>query len=314
MRTTESKSEGDSRASSLPTLLGSPERLSPDIQRPDLPGTAQRAFNIIEGTKQGIRSDNPWIKIPLSPSDLALLNKRLQEEDLFEFTQNKIRLSTKPKVNFKTLTGTPLTDIEYLGSADIELYDPSGHYQYPRHSPDASFRFMGSRYPCIIIETSFSQKRRDLELLAENYILGSSGNIRVVIGLNIEYSGSKAAAVSVWVSDRGKEDDGTPYLQAKKTINNELFRNSDGSAISPSARVLHLPFSTLLPSGPEPLSKKALCIPYTTLFSFLVEAEKSHMDVKQGRGSVERLPPGTMLRKAGEVTRGAAYTGGWGKI
>lgn len=42
-------------------------------------------------------------------------------------------------------------------------------------------------YPGIVIQTSFSQKRKDLPKLAEDYILGSIGNITVVIGLDIEY-------------------------------------------------------------------------------------------------------------------------------
>jgi hypothetical protein len=53
-------------------------------------------------------------------------------------------------------------------------------------------------YPGIVIETSFSQKRKDLPKLAEDYILGSIGNITVVIGLDIEYWKAKRATFSMW--------------------------------------------------------------------------------------------------------------------
>lgn len=45
---------------------------------------------------------------------------------------------------------------------------------------------------------SFWQQKRGIRNLAEDYILVSGGNIRVVIGLDIEYSQSKKATLSVW--------------------------------------------------------------------------------------------------------------------
>lgn len=56
----------------------------------------------------------------------------------------------------------------------------------------------------MIFEVSYSQKQRDLGRLADDYILGSDGNIRVVVGLDIEYqskskeASNKAATLSVW--------------------------------------------------------------------------------------------------------------------
>jgi deoxyinosine 3'endonuclease (endonuclease V) len=45
---------------------------------------------------------------------------------------------------------------------------------------------------------SYAQKRKNLDRLTDNYILGSDGNIRVVVGLDIEYKTSKKATLSVW--------------------------------------------------------------------------------------------------------------------
>ena len=44
-----------------------------------------------------------------------------------------------------------------------------------------------------------SQQKKDLTKLADDYILGSDGNVSVVVGLDIESSGnSKRATVSIW--------------------------------------------------------------------------------------------------------------------
>jgi hypothetical protein len=40
-----------------------------------------------------------------------------------------------------------------------------------------------------IIEVAFSQKIKELKYLADNYILGLNGNVRVVISISIEYKG-----------------------------------------------------------------------------------------------------------------------------
>jgi hypothetical protein len=68
-----------------------------------------------------------------------------------------------------------------------------------------------------VIETSFSQKRKDLPKLAEDYILGSIGNIGVVVGLDIEYRNSKRATVSMWRPELGVED-GVSFLGVKQVI------------------------------------------------------------------------------------------------
>jgi hypothetical protein len=57
--------------------------------------------------------------------------------------------------------------------------------KYDAHEPDAAFIHLDAQWPCIVLEVSFSQKEKELNDLAEDYILGSDGNIRVVIGLNI---------------------------------------------------------------------------------------------------------------------------------
>jgi hypothetical protein len=107
--------------------------------------------------------------------------------------------------------------IKYGGSGRIRFADPS----YGSHEPDALFRHPRARYPGVVIEVSYSQKRVDLPRLADDYILGSNGNIRVVIGLDINYRG-KMATLSVWRPRILTNDDGDKVLLAEQTVADQV--------------------------------------------------------------------------------------------
>ena len=94
--------------------------------------------------------------------------------------------------------------------------------KYDTHDPDATFYYKNTRWPRIVIEVSNSQKRKALKDLAENYILGSNGNISVVIGLDIEYKISKQATLSVWRSEFKVKPDGQRNLFASQTVVDEV--------------------------------------------------------------------------------------------
>lgn len=81
------------------------------------------------------------------------------------------------------------------GSATLELFDEEYRCN---HSPDAQFRHDEAQYPGVVIEVSYSQKQRDLRSIVDNYILGSDGNIRVVVCLDVDYRNGKHATLSVW--------------------------------------------------------------------------------------------------------------------
>src|SRR5436305_6667531 len=49
-------------------------------------------------------------------------------------------------------------NIKSTGSADINLGENA-----PKRSPDGSFKCNGSQYPHLVIEVSYSQKRKDLD-------------------------------------------------------------------------------------------------------------------------------------------------------
>jgi len=91
------------------------------------------------------------------------------------------------------------------------------------HDPDASFKYLGAQFPGVVIEVSHSQKKRDLPYLADDYILGSQSNIQRVVGLDIEYGGSKAklATISTWVPGT-TTDDGETALIAVQTVKSQV--------------------------------------------------------------------------------------------
>ena len=104
-------------------------------------------------------------------------------------------------------------DVEHCGSASIRFADAD----YGKHDPDAQFQHLRAQYPGVVIEVSYSQKRRDLARLADDYILGSDGNIRVVVGFKIEYRGKKAT-LSIWRPQVQISDAGTEVLGAEPTV------------------------------------------------------------------------------------------------
>ena len=69
-----------------------------------------------------------------------------------------------------------------------------------KYEPDASFWHEDARYPGLIIEVAYSQKKKRLGRLAEDYLLDSNASVQVVVGLDVEYGDkeSRKATLSVW--------------------------------------------------------------------------------------------------------------------
>ena len=118
----------------------------------------------IDGVKDAIRSQ---LKVIRSGSDRAALFAR------------KVRPARSTEIYF------PLNDVP-----------PSTKSKY---EPDASFWHDDAQYPGVIIEVAYSQKRKRLGRLAEDYLLDSDASVQIVVGLDIEYGkkGSRKATLSV---------------------------------------------------------------------------------------------------------------------
>ncbi|KAH6712479.1 hypothetical protein BKA61DRAFT_692488 [Leptodontidium sp. MPI-SDFR-AT-0119] len=66
-----------------------------------------------------------------------------------------------------------------------------------RREPDAQFQHRDAEYPGVVLEVSYSQDRKDLKKLAWDYIQYSNRGIKVAIGIDIKYSNTKEATLSV---------------------------------------------------------------------------------------------------------------------
>jgi len=109
-------------------------------------------------------------------------------------------------------------DIENSASAEIVSKDA----QYGSHQPDASFQHFDAQYPGVILELSYSQKKKDLSRLADAYILGSNADIRVVVGIDVEYKGSKKASISIWRPYIGVDAVGEKELSVVQTVTEKV--------------------------------------------------------------------------------------------
>lgn len=102
--------------------------------------------------------------------------------------------------------------------ADIKPLDP----EYGVHSPDSSYRHSDAQLPGVVIEISYSQKRKDLHHLADDYILGSNHNIRAVVGLDVEYNGLEAV-LSMWKPGLQTDDDGSTFMVAEQVVADQVW-------------------------------------------------------------------------------------------
>ena len=105
--------------------------------------------------------------------------------DIFtELVVQEIASQLKSVAGRDTDIATVLDLVKSESSSDVYLYEYEAiDERYPKHSPDASFAHTSSQYPSIVIETSYSQRQKELTRLADEYISGSDGNIAIILGL-----------------------------------------------------------------------------------------------------------------------------------
>ena len=106
------------------------------------------------------------------------------------------------------------------GSSRISLaeVDPERSRDPIRRQPDAQFQHEDAMYPGVVVEVSYSQDGKDLAKLAQDYILYSNGDIKAVIGVDINYGG-KESTVSLWRPKyTHKDDEDWDDLEARQVI------------------------------------------------------------------------------------------------
>jgi hypothetical protein len=237
------------------------EPLTPPPSEQKSGTTGEQIIQEIEDRKSGRGySTNHWQRYKVSPAEYKYVEQRLQIEDKVRYCyiiptdgaeHNFLTISRfdyfpsaslfvlrMPSVLHEEFKSSIVDDIvqqlrsiakergpasefarriKHGGSATITFSD-SG---YGRHEPDDLFRYYQAQFPNVILEVSYSQKRRDLARLADKYILGSDGNIRVMIGIDIDYK-DKSARLSMWRSRLQVNNADEEELVAHRTLSNQV--------------------------------------------------------------------------------------------
>ncbi|KAI9652466.1 MAG: hypothetical protein M1829_001527 [Trizodia sp. TS-e1964] len=196
------------------------------------------------------------------------------------------------------------------GSTDLKLSDADGAIdgasgaRYNIHSPDISFSHMQATWPGVIIEVAFSQKDKKLGRLADDYILGSDGNIRAVVGVMLEYRG-QGAWVSLW-RPVVKTEEGTSVLECEQVVANVILIGPDGAIAH------HLPGAGLalqlrdFASMPETRQPTTLCDPvllsYFKLAQIVQKVRARAQALREGRTSALPLAPGVTTKRKREIS------------
>ncbi|KAI9760042.1 MAG: hypothetical protein M1840_002743 [Geoglossum simile] len=295
-----SKTPPSAPITSLPSPPDSSEKERKALAR--LPPSVVQALDIVHACYQGHPLDDQWIKIHFQVGEYKILQQQLRQKDLWGYVEDKIRFwlrSLAKRTDVDPCVCALASAIGCRASTRILYRTDDDGKAYGEHSPDSSFGHAKAKYPSMVIETSFTQNRKDLPKLAEDYILGSQGNISVVIGLDIVYRGTKEATVSIWKPEQGLDEDGIPFLGVKTIVDAEPFRNSDGSPVSDGNLTLSL--SDILPAC---MTTSITCplptftIPYLKLARFLQFGEASQQVTESESGSYAmELPIGTKIRR-----------------
>ncbi|KAL9103920.1 MAG: hypothetical protein Q9163_001068 [Psora crenata] len=314
-------------------LIKNPLTPPPTDSRP-----TKRVLEILEFISQRKRGravlKSPWHKVKLHHAEyhqlLTLLEK---EESLWVFVETKLRydynsltetlvLRMPTRLHEKFLANVVLEiesklrafravesrsgafaqKIKYCGSERLDLggEDNNGGTTI-RHDPDLTFEHCDALWPGVVIELSYSQKRKDLPHLADDYIVESDGSIRVVVGLDIDYE-TKKGTVSMWRPRYVTNEQGQLELEAAQTLNNQVFRDDFGRPNLSQDAGLKLELRDFAPEVLASGISGSFLIDSATLCGFLDEAEESELKKnKQKRGIRHHLIPGAKRRRREET-------------
>ncbi|EMD86585.1 hypothetical protein COCC4DRAFT_200428 [Bipolaris maydis ATCC 48331] len=285
--------------------------------------TAERVIDLCKRIRAGKDTNQDLdVLFKLEKPEYEYLNEKLEQDDeLWDYIQDKIRFCCN--TNTRTIVirmpheiherfidkveGGIRTQIQTIAlgsgklaefakrvnssrSAEIRFEDSKSKYH-----PDASFRHDIVKYPGVVIEVAFSQKKTLLNKLAEDYLMESNGNIRVVICLKLPYPKTlREATLSVWRPRISETRDGY-MLESVEEVKDQVFRDDQGNPVDDSGLQLYLSdFACKTFANKELEDEDAqICISGKTLYEYIKYAE----DSVQGAQYVELLDPIIRKRK-----------------
>ncbi|OAL30152.1 hypothetical protein AYO20_08868 [Fonsecaea nubica] len=191
-----------------------------------------------------------WLRFSLSPAAYNQLAEFLDNDDTFRgletfyssFTQEfamggetRVHAAFAPAVVRDILNGLARLEHPSLdgfggnvlntASAKLALTVEGSTFE---KCPDGSLLYLGARFPGVVMEVAHSQRAEDLPRLAEDYILGSGGRVRCVVGFKLPYPAGNEATLSVWIPKLTDLSDGRKSLDVEQLVKEEVFCTADG--------------------------------------------------------------------------------------
>ncbi|KAK0704258.1 hypothetical protein B0T21DRAFT_377859 [Apiosordaria backusii] len=274
-------------------------------RRPTLDFNVNKAVAVFESYWDQPHSAGPAPRIKLQPHQYQLLVRELKNSPSLQYINAIVRFDYDPDAGIldirmptpvHELVSTSLVNeiteqlrgivekggragefaaqIVNAGSSRILLPGIAKDNTPLRREPDAQFQNRNAVYPGLVVEISYSQDRKNLDKMAWQYIQGSNGNIKAVIGIDIGY-GAKASTVSLWRPCYYREEgDELETLDVRREVKDELFRSSDGTPENQTAN-LQLTLGDFAPDEfCEGMESVTLLIPYMRLAEFVDQAEQ----------------------------------------
>lgn len=120
----------------------------------------------------------------------------------------ELEVSSNVQVNSTTTTTT-------IGSNPRDSSSSSSPYHLALR-PDAAFRYKADEYPRVVLEVSCRQQRKELPRIAKDYILGSKGNVGLVIGLEMNHNDTDEGRLSIWRPKKSMRKDHDESLELEE--------------------------------------------------------------------------------------------------
>ncbi|KAL0930285.1 uncharacterized protein CTRU02_212489 [Colletotrichum truncatum] len=151
-----------------------------------------------------------------------------------------------------------------------------------RH-PDAQFQHRKAAFPGVVLEVSYSQDGKNLKRLAWDYIQHSNGDIKAVIGLDVNH-GVKPSTVSLWRPEYTR-DDGEDFdtLGVQAEIEYQAFRSPNLDHVNGTDNI-QLALSDFATDALSDVSTTPINIKLDRLAELLDEAEEVHKAREEGLG------------------------------
>ena len=178
-----------------------------------------------------------------------------------------------------------IQDIE-AGLARSVWFDDSKN----KREPDQQFLVRGSYYPGVIIEVAYSQSFKKLRRKAYDFIVGSTGSVQLVIGLETGNKKSKSFKISVWRPEFYRSEN-KDAVRMKTIAERDIIRGSDGT-LKPGYLRFHLRDfdEDLTIKYPYAELTKEITLDYDVLARYLIRAEQFDVPRRSPRRDIIKAP------------------------